>query len=134
MHSLDALRNGWQAQFTSRHCKGVCIAAALHSLRSYTVLLVFVSSPTVGCCAWHSVINMPPLPLHRSAGHSLGGALAVLAAWDLAQLFPWASLKVYTVGAPRPGNHAFAKVTAHLPRQQPWQSSLGHCLCKPTQA
>ena len=35
--------------------------------------------------------------------------MANLAAVDLAKLFPWASLKVYTVGAPRAGNHAFAR-------------------------
>lgn len=42
-------------------------------------------------------------------GHSLGGVMAVLAAYDIADLFPWLSLQVYTVGAPRPGNRAFAK-------------------------
>ncbi len=35
--------------------------------------------------------------------------MAVLAAYDIADLFPWLSLQVYTVGAPRPGNRAFAK-------------------------
>lgn len=43
------------------------------------------------------------------AGHSLGGVMAVLAAYDIADLQPWASLQVYTVGAPRPGNRAFAR-------------------------
>ena len=42
-------------------------------------------------------------------GHSLGGVMAVLAAFDIADLQPWASLQVYTVGAPRPGNGAFAR-------------------------
>ena len=42
-------------------------------------------------------------------GHSLGGAMANLAAVDLAKMMTWASIKVYTVGAPRAGNHAFAK-------------------------
>lgn len=35
--------------------------------------------------------------------------MAVLAAYDIADLQPWASLQVYTVGAPRPGNRAFAR-------------------------
>ena len=35
--------------------------------------------------------------------------MAVLAAYDIADLHPWASLQVYTVGAPRPGNKAFAQ-------------------------
>ena len=34
--------------------------------------------------------------------------MAVLAAYDIADLFPWLSVQVYTVGAPRPGNRAFA--------------------------
>ncbi|KAL3161315.1 hypothetical protein ABBQ38_009669 [Trebouxia sp. C0009 RCD-2024] len=35
--------------------------------------------------------------------------MAVLAAYDIADLFPWQSVQAYTVGAPRPGNQAFAK-------------------------
>lgn len=35
--------------------------------------------------------------------------MAVVAAYDIADLFPWLSVQVYTVGAPRPGNRAFAK-------------------------
>ena len=34
--------------------------------------------------------------------------MAVLAAYDIADLFDWQSVGVYTVGAPRPGNKAFA--------------------------
>ena len=48
------------------------------------------------------------------AGHSLGGALAMLAAFDLAPVFPWGSVEVHTIGAPRPGNAAFAKVRCML--------------------
>ena len=36
--------------------------------------------------------------------------MAVLAAVDIAKMMDWASLKVYTVGAPRAGNHAYAKM------------------------
>ena len=36
--------------------------------------------------------------------------LAVVAALDIADLLPWRSLQVYTVGAPRPGNAAFSKL------------------------
>ena len=32
--------------------------------------------------------------------------MAVLAAYDIAHLFPFQSVQVYTVGAPRPGNKA----------------------------
>ena len=50
------------------------------------------------------------------AGHSLGGAMAVLAAYDIVDLYPWKSVSVYTVGAPRPGNQAFAdKYDAKVP-------------------
>lgn len=44
------------------------------------------------------------------AGHSLGGAMANLAAVDIAKMREWAAVKVYTVGAPRPGNHAYARM------------------------
>eukprot|EP00208_Stichococcus_sp_RCC1054_P005346 CAMPEP_0206142186 /NCGR_PEP_ID=MMETSP1473-20131121/15880_1 /ASSEMBLY_ACC=CAM_ASM_001109 /TAXON_ID=1461547 /ORGANISM="Stichococcus sp, Strain RCC1054" /LENGTH=1445 /DNA_ID=CAMNT_0053537075 /DNA_START=238 /DNA_END=4575 /DNA_ORIENTATION=- len=42
-------------------------------------------------------------------GHSLGGALATLAAYDIAKAFPSFEVSCYTFGAPRTGNHAFAK-------------------------
>ena len=42
--------------------------------------------------------------------------MAVLAAYDIAHLFPFKSTQVYTVGAPRPGNKAFAaKYEARVP-------------------
>ncbi|KAL4440742.1 hypothetical protein ABPG77_000451 [Micractinium sp. CCAP 211/92] len=41
-------------------------------------------------------------------GHSLGGALAVLASREIAQQFPASRLTVYTLGAPRVGNSPFA--------------------------
>ena len=47
------------------------------------------------------------------AGHSLGGALATLAAYDIAHMLPkegeQVALKVYTFGSPRVGNHSFAQ-------------------------
>ncbi|DBA98706.1 TPA: hypothetical protein ACH3X1_014479 [Trebouxia sp. C0004] len=43
-------------------------------------------------------------------GHSLGGAMANLAAVDISRMMTWASVKVYTVGAPRVGNHAYARM------------------------
>ena len=46
----------------------------------------------------------------RDAGHSLGGAMANLAAVDVTNMMTWASVKVYTVGAPRAGNHAYASM------------------------
>lgn len=57
------------------------------------------------------MVSIGPESGKRShAGHSLGGVLAVIAAMDIADLLPWASLQVYTVGAPRPGNRAFSKL------------------------
>jgi triacylglycerol lipase len=44
------------------------------------------------------------------AGHSLGGALATLAAYDMQTAFDFKQLQVYTYGAPRTGNHAFARL------------------------
>ena len=54
----------------------------------------------------------------------------MLAAFDLAPLFPWGSVEVHTIGAPRPGNAAFAKVR-HF-RLCPWQlHALLLQLCDP---
>jgi hypothetical protein len=50
----------------------------------------------------------PPLPPHPRAGHSLGGALASLAAHGLKTAYPGARMTVYTFGAPRVGNRAFS--------------------------
>lgn len=42
--------------------------------------------------------------------------MAVLAAYDIVDLYPWRHVQVYTVGAPRPGNQAFAdKYDAKVP-------------------
>lgn len=46
-----------------------------------------------------------------TAGHSLGGALATLAAYDIQGACDYKDkldLSCYTFGAPRTGNHAFA--------------------------
>ena len=40
--------------------------------------------------------------------------MANLAAVDIMQMMQWASLKVYTVGAPRVGNHAYANMYNEL--------------------
>jgi len=40
----------------------------------------------------------------------LGGALACLAAVELAAEFPGAHITCYTYGAPRVGNHAFSRL------------------------
>ena len=54
----------------------------------------------------------PRLPMRT--GHSLGGALATLAAHDLQAEFRFPHLHCYTFGAPRTGNHAFAAETSRL--------------------
>ena len=49
--------------------------------------------------------------LLASTGHSLGGALATLAAMDIRKACPdeaTLDISCYTFGAPRTGNHAFA--------------------------
>jgi hypothetical protein len=48
------------------------------------------------------------------AGHSLGGALAVLAAFHIQDLHRLPHICCYTFGAPRTGNAAFANEYARL--------------------
>ena len=49
-------------------------------------------------------------------GHSLGGALAVLAAMDIQLAMSDFCMEMYTYGTPYPGNRAFAnEVNALLP-------------------
>ena len=40
--------------------------------------------------------------------------MANLAAVDVTKMMQWASVEVYTVGAPRTGNHAYAKLYNQL--------------------
>lgn len=56
-----------------------------------------------------------------TTGHSLGGALASLAAFDIAQHCGVAQRRVscYTFGCPRVGNHAFAAEYAEMVRLVP---------------
>ena len=77
---------------------------------------------------------------HVAAGHSLGGALATLAAYDIRKQLIKAgrsSVEVccYTFGAPRTGNHAFARdYNAVVPdtwsiiNSQVYYASVSQCL------
>ena len=62
-----------------------------------------------------SLANFPQMAhaCMHPAGHSMGGALATLAGYDIAAAAAEAGLRVdiscYTFGAPRTGNHAFAR-------------------------
>lgn len=48
-------------------------------------------------------------PLCKCTGHSLGGALALLASWQIQETHHLPHLACYTFGAPRPGNAPFAR-------------------------
>lgn len=67
------------------------------------------------CRAGSAASCLPILLMHErpAAGHSLGGALATLAAYDFRKKARdnGVDLRVacYTFGAPRVGNHAFAR-------------------------
>ena len=64
---------------------------------------------------WHALCRacmQASVMLASGSGHSLGGALATLAAYDIQARFEAAGLRrlhVFTFGAPRAGNHAFAR-------------------------
>lgn len=55
-----------------------------------------------------SACHAPPLD-SVATGHSLGGSLAMLAAYDIAARLPTLTVRCYTYGAPRTGNRAFAE-------------------------
>ncbi len=58
----------------------------------------------------------PKLPDGALAGHSLGGALATLAAYDLAAELGLSHVQCITFGAPRVGNSVFvADYNRHVP-------------------
>ena len=67
-------------------------------------------------------------------GHSLGGALAVLAAFDIKQAISSFCIEMYTYGTPYPGNRAFAREFNEL-LPEAWQvihdgvSKVGCLLC-----
>lgn len=72
-------------------------------------LLAFVTQLLApGSCSQHASVLL--------TGHSLGGAIACLLAFDLVQRTPLMShrVTVYTFGCPRIGNHAFARVRPML--------------------
>merc|ERR1712014_236113 len=52
------------------------------------------------------------------AGHSLGGALATFASWDARAIKNITVKSVYTFGAPRVGNDAFAWNYVHVAQKQ----------------
>ena len=60
------------------------------------------------CCFWPLTPDHD-LILTAAAGHSLGGALATLAAYDITKGCQNVAVACYTYGAPRTGNHAFAR-------------------------
>jgi hypothetical protein len=56
-----------------------------------------------------NIVKKNPLPKVVTVGHSLGGALAILSALDIAFNVPGKVVSCYTFGAPKVGNASFAK-------------------------
>ncbi|PHH78706.1 hypothetical protein CDD82_2889 [Ophiocordyceps australis] len=88
------------------------------SCRNCTVHMGFLQS-------WRSARSMilphlmalkakdPAVPIHL-IGHSLGGAIACLAAVELKTLLGWKNVVVTTFGEPRVGNHQLARFIDHV--------------------
>ena len=102
--------------FTPTGCVG-CLhqAACVHGKPVEIALITSSVSITSWSCPWQERM-LPCIAIHTgccTAGHSLGGALATLAAYDLKNVADKANLDVhiscYTFGAPRVGNHSFAE-------------------------
>lgn len=58
----------------------------------------------------HIIADFPDIKTIVSCGHSLGGALATIAAIDISLWFTNHNLKCFTIGSPRVGNKAFCKL------------------------
>lgn len=78
------------------------VKSQLASNPSYSVVVTGKSN----CDSWFSLERCT----YSCEGHSLGGALASLAAVSLKSAVPSAKLKLYTYGQPRVGNAAFASL------------------------
>lgn len=65
-----------------------------------TACMAFCTAALPRCTAGSTCWPARPSDAGR-AGHSLGGALAVLAAYDIAKAFPSFQISCYTFGAPR---------------------------------
>lgn len=56
------------------------------------------------------ISDFPHIKTIVSCGHSLGGALATIAAIDLSMWFNMLTIKYFSIGSPRVGNKAFVKL------------------------
>ena len=68
-------------------------------------------TPRTEHAVWQELVDSGQLSKQARllmTGHSLGGALAVLAAFDIKRAMPDFQVKMYTYGTPYPGNRAFA--------------------------
>ncbi len=101
-------------------CRRACISwSSCHSsptrLRCWSLsqqlLKLLLLYCLYNCCYYHCYCHYKVV-LVFAVGHSLGGALASLAAFDIRRHCPCLKpmdVSCYTFGAPRVGNHAFAR-------------------------
>ena len=89
-------------------CKGI-IRGVSDKCHASGAKLVFPCMMPLAACASYEQLSSLTVP----TGHSLGGALAQLAAHDVAVAAAEQNLDIrmgcYTYGSPRVGNHAFAR-------------------------
>jgi triacylglycerol lipase len=97
----------WVSDVMARQKKFVCVPDAGWTHRGISA--VYESARDVVLSALSGLPEGKPLYI---TGHSLGGALAVLCAIDVAAHSRFAHPRVYTFGAPRVGDPAFAKAFA----------------------
>ena len=97
-------------------CKASALAAA-HSMQLQTSAAASHhrrncrDTASLSLPAWQDLVTSGKLQLQARlliTGHSLGGALAVLAAFDIKRAMGDLCVELYTFGTPYPGNRAFA--------------------------
>lgn len=103
------------------------VPGAPKALRIHSGFLILWNSSSMASTfhdAFQHLLHQHPTGPTYVIGHSMGGALAQLAALDIAVMFGVKDIKVYTFGAPRVGNNVFEEFFASMVTES-WRFTHG---------